>query len=147
SVTVKISYYSHSCSRCRRRCRPWRGSRCGGWPRCSCWRGGWAKGGYIYNIGVATRAVPVICPHPIVIYGGCIQAGNDLVRHIAHVQIAIACHIIRKRTVGSHIQPITGGAGTASPIGSETVTGYKGRRIRYRRGKNVLSYLRIEVGE
>ena len=62
------------------------------------------------------------------IRSGLFRMRNELAPVFA---ILIACHVIGKRIVGGYIQPITGCAVHAPPIGSETVTVHKRRRISY----------------
>ena len=80
---------------------------------------------YLDDVGVGAGTVAVRS-YPIIIDRTRGQPGNIVTRRVADIQILIPRYVIDKRTARGHIQPITGRATYAAPVGGEAVGSHVG---------------------
>src|ERR1043166_4564538 len=88
------------------------------------------SGLHLDDVGVGTCAVAVIRSYPIIIDRTRSEPGNIVTRHVADIQILIARHVIHKRTVRGHVQPVTCRSTYIAPVRGEAAGSHAGRLLR-----------------
>ena len=81
---------------------------------------------YLDDVGIGARTVGVIRPYPVEIIRAPRQPGDVPTSRVADVQILVSRHIIEKRRVRSHVEPVTSRNVYTGPSRDEASGGFIG---------------------
>src|ERR1043165_9161275 len=87
---------------------------------------------YIFDAGIGACSASIVGPHPVIVARMRSQPGHAVAGYVSNIQIMITRYVSGERVGCGDVQPITGRAAYASPVGGEAV---KGRSEERRVGK------------